>query len=166
MSHRRTKLPHYERVFWRVEGKSVIYRTPTTVFGPVQAIYFDTGAITGLQVNYQDAVPDPVTISASPLRKPVFGWDADQTNGMSKFFVDVSTDIDIPLSDKTKTTVLGGAGIKSASSHTATTTEWSRMRRLAAGNGETLYWRVRAVDKDNALQCVSSVGTLILSNEQ
>jgi len=155
--------PYHQRVFWRIEGKSVIYRTVTTVFGPLQAIYFDTGTITGLKVN--NVEQDPAPISAAPDRKPTFSWEAVNTSGMSKFFIDVSTDRTMPLSDRTKTTVLGGAGIKSVSFHTATVTEWSRMRRLAAGSGGTLYWRVRATDKDNALECTSAVATIILSDQ-
>ena len=80
---------------------------------------------------------------------------------MKYFFVDVSTDQEIPLKSRGTTIVLGGAQGAGGSPYAMTETEWLRARKLASTGGGTLYWRVRALDKDKALATGSAVMKLV-----
>jgi hypothetical protein len=149
-------------LYWRLEG---MLGNSITVEGPTRSLEFDTGAIIGLAVdssdsshfiNLDEAVwPD----KSAPI---TFTW-LDATTAMKYFLVDVSTDQNVPLSDRKKTITFGGTGIV-GESYTLTRAQWLAMRKLANTSGGTLYWRVRAKDADKALACVSEVSTLIVDS--
>ena len=68
---------------------------------------------------------------------------------MTYFYVDVSTEASMPMSDRDSSVVLGKRGI-TGSSYTVTAAEWKVMRKLAAAAGGRIYWRVRAQDHEKA----------------
>jgi PKD repeat protein len=144
-------------VYWRLEGRNNEY---VNIAGPARAILFDAGTLTDLTVmNSHDLAGDealwPLAVSA-----PLFNW-TDSTVRMRYYFVDVSTDVTIPIGDKKKTVVLGGSGALGGP-YRATNSEWKKIRTLARSSSGVLYWRVRVKDADKVFTYASAVKTLIV----
>jgi hypothetical protein len=144
-------------LYWRLEGKSDAYKG---IYGPTRSILFDTGGITDLAITGSHPSGADEAIWPDVAAPPFFQW-TNGTAGMRYFFVDVSTDMTIPLTDRTKTARLAGTGV-TGNSYKATNAEWKAVRRLAAGAGGTLYWRVRALDTDRVFVYASGVKKLVI----
>jgi len=148
-------------LYWRLEG---VVPSFGTAFGPVRSLLFDCGDINGLSVGPSHQVGSDEGIYPDVSVPPTFAW-ANNTSGMKYFFVDVSTDETVPLSNKKKTLVLGGGKI-SGSAYVASKAEWKNLRKLAAPVGGVLYWRVRAQDSDKAFEYASAVKKLVVDGGQ
>jgi hypothetical protein len=150
-------------LYWRPEGKAKLGGISTVVFGPSCWMYFDTGSISGLTVSgaHDKGGKDALYPTLTPL--PAFSW-TNETRGMTRFYVDVSINPEVPISERMETIVFGGAGIVSGSSYTLTTADWKKLRKLARASAGQLYWRVRAFDADKALDCGSAVKELIIDS--
>jgi hypothetical protein len=148
-------------LFWRLEGR---LGRRGSVYGPARGLYFDTGTITGLTVGPSHMTGDDTAIWPDGSVPAEFHW-TDNTIGMARFFVDVSTDPQVPLRNRRVTLTLGRRGIEGAT-YTANRFEWLRVRRLAASSGGRLYWRVRAQDADRKLTCSSAVESFIIDGGQ
>jgi len=153
----KTVVPPDRALFWRLEG---LLGKAVVVYGPARTILFESNDITGLAVDpshkkgADDAVwPD----KAAPI---TFSW-TNVAPDMVSFYVDVSTDAAIPVTNKKKTialTVTDPAKV----SKLLSTAEWKKLRKLATAGGGTLYWRVRAKDAQKALTIVSAAKKLIV----
>ena len=144
-------------LYWRLEGRMGDYKG---VYGPARSIFFDTGSISGLSVSPTHDVSGEEGLWPEAQSAPTFSW-TDDSLGMEKFYVDVSTDETLPLSDRKKSTTLGRGKVEGPY-YTATAAEWKRLRKLAATSAGTLYWRVRATDAYKALTSASGVKELVI----
>jgi len=145
-------------LFWRLEGRIKLDKSRALVYGPVCSMYFDTGSITGLAVTPSHDLGGDDAVWPDASVPPAFSW-TDNTVEMKTFRVDVSTDASVPLNDAAKTITMGGSKTTTAT-YTPTADQWRRVRALATKGDGTLYWRVRALDYQRALECGSSVITL------
>jgi hypothetical protein len=145
---------------WRIEGKAIVGGVTTTLFGPTRSAYFDMGNITGLTVSPSHIVDGKDGVWPVNVSLPTFSWDNGAPNAV-KFFVDVSSDPNVPLSDKALTVTLGGKGVP-ATSYPLTAADWKKVRQLASKGEGVVYWRVRGTDEDGLLECGSAVAPLVI----
>jgi len=142
-------------LYWRLQG--MLGKT-AVAFGPARTILFDSNKITDLSVSQSGT---PVTAICPDKNAPVtFLW-ANGAAAMVPFYVDVSTDAAIPISNKKKTLVFTVTDPGKVSK-LLSASEWKKMRKLATAGGGTLYWRVRAKDAQKALTIVSVVKKLVI----
>ncbi len=143
-------------LYWRLEGASgALYMTSQT-----RSLNFDAGLIDSLSIEGSHLVDADEGIWPEQTAPPVFQWSYNG-DAMQYFNVVVSSDETMPLRDRTKTMTLGGRGAEE-SSYTPSAAEWKRIRKLAAGSGGVLYWRVSALDSARALKCMSDPQTLVI----
>ena len=150
-------------VFWRLEGKAKVNGATATVYGPTRGMYFDIGTISGLTVAGAHTVDgkDALYPALTPL--PQFSW-TNNSKGMVKFFVDVSTDPDVPLSDRKAYSRPWWKGSYRDKLH-PTAADWKKVRKLAGGTPDgVIYWRARGVDRDNVLDCGSAIKPLLIDS--
>jgi len=138
-------------VYWRLEGKSP--SCPSIILAPKE-LMLRNGDITNLAASpiHGDRLMWP-----DATKFPAFSW-TNGIPGMAYFWVDISTDSAFATKSAKKLISLTGA----SGSATATKAQWKAIRRLAAASGGTLYWRVRAKDKDKALTLASQTQTLTI----
>jgi len=132
-------------------------------------LYFECGEISDLDVTPSHDVGSDEGIWPDRDAPPVFTW-TDDTTGMAYFFIDVSSDSLMPMSDKRKVVTLGGKGI-TTNSYGPSKAEWKKVRQIATwletktisepAEG-VIYWRVRALDADRVLSCASGVKKLVV----
>jgi len=148
-------------LYWRVEGRGAMNKVPAVLYGPTRSFYFDVGAIENLAISNSHDRDGCQALWPVVSVPPAFSWD-DNTVGMAKFFLDVSSDPKVPLRDRLHSVILGGKAGITANAYTANAAEWKKIRQIAALGDGTLYWRVRALDKDGALSCGSCVRKFIV----
>ena len=139
-------------VYWRLEGKSP--SCPSIILAPKE-LMLRSGDITNLTVS---PVHGTNAIWPDATKPPTFSWTNGIT-GMEYFWVDVSTDNTFSTKNLAKLVSLTAG---SSSAITATRTQWKAIRRLAAANSGTLYWRVRAKDRQKVLTLASQTQTLTI----
>ena len=144
-------------LFWRAEG---ISRRWGAVYGPTRRLSFECGEVTDLAVRGSHEKAGAEAVWPSPGAPPRFAW-TDNTEWLKYFYIDISTDPNIPLRSPRETLTLGRRGVE-GDSYTPTVFEWRRIRQLASGSDGLLYWRVRVKDGDRALTYVSGAKPLIV----
>ena len=161
--------PESGTVYWRLKGRS---RKLGWIYGPARSLHFECGDIVDLTVSPSHDKDGDEAVWPKPDEPPTFCW-TDNTEGMERFSIDVSTDPSMPLRAPRRTVTIGRGRIE-GSSYTPNRGEWRRILMLATWQrrlpervwGEpaegVLYWRVRATDRFRALSCVSAVKKLII----
>ena len=137
-------------IYWRLEGRNPAY---TAIFGAMRAIIFEPGTITVADPGVTNATVDDGKEKLAPVltAPPIFGW----TNNHSQyFFIDVSTDASVPLSNPATVTLSKGV---SGGPYRASAAEWKKIRKLATASAGRLYWRVRGLDRDKVFVSASDV---------
>ena len=144
-------------LYWRLEGALGIMG----IFGPARSLVFDTGEILGSFVADSHSYNGEEALWPDPALPPVFNWTYDG-DSMAVFNVAVSTSVDVPLTNRRVTVILGGRGV-AADSCAATLAEWKKLRKLASSSNGALYWRVVGYDSAHALSCAGEVQTLLVN---
>lgn len=145
-------------LYWRMEGSAAPFKA---MYGKTMALHFDSGRLTGAAVSPTHTLAGGTAVWPDKSQPPAFSW-TDGTTGMTRFFVDVSIESTISLTDRKKAMVLGGSGVTSGSSLRTKPAEWLKMRQAAARSGGVLYWRVRATDDAKALSTTGAVQRLMV----
>ena len=148
-------------LYWRAEGMS---RRLGTVYGPTRKLFFECGEVRDLAVTGSHEAAGMEAVWPSPNMPPTFTW-TDNTEWLKYFFIDISTNPDIPPRSPRETFSLGRRGIE-GNVYTPNVAEWRRMRQLASGSDGQLYWRVRVQDRDRALTYVSAAKQLLVDGGQ
>jgi hypothetical protein len=140
-------------IYWRVKGQDAsgafeIWSTKRafTIFG---------GTIT-LQIPVPNG--DGTVVQDQP--SPTWSWNY-AGSGFYKFYLQFSTRPDFGTTNRTVTTVfLPGTGT-TLTSIRLSTTQWNRVLDLISVPGDTIYWRVKAVDQDNVFYILTPASTFI-----
>jgi hypothetical protein len=147
-------------LFWRLEGKTLIGKSPTAVYGPTRSVYFATGSFGTLSVAPVHDVEGTDGVYPDVAVRPTFSWVNTPPN-VAHFFVDVSSNANVPLGDKLHTATFGAKGISTVT-YQLLPAEWKKLRQLATIGQGTVYWRVRGADRDGMLACGSGIEPLII----
>ncbi len=145
-------------LYWRLEGVSRVYKN---IYGPTRAFFFDIGTISDLAVADSYLLVADEAIAPVVYMSPLFTWTHGFSLQMKYFYVDVSTDMTMPMRDRKQSVSLCRKGI-AAGPYKATNAKWRSIRRLAAKSDGVLYWRVRAADSDRVYIYASDVSMLVI----